>query len=197
MGKKKRKNGLSAIEEADAATVDAIAPYSGSKPVKLLSLLSEIGDQPPMRALCVALIAAGAIGRSRRLAAAGLHMLAAHHFATRAKDALKLNVDRTRPRSRSGPDGHRLAAGKKKAKEETSFPSGHSAGAIAVARAFARHYPEHEKAALAAAGLVAIVQIPRCAHYPSDVAAGLAIGVASEAAADGVERLIAPVLPSL
>jgi hypothetical protein len=33
-------------------------------------------------------------------------------------------------------------------------------------------------------GALALAQIPRCAHYPTDVAAGLAIGLAAEAAVD-------------
>ncbi len=148
--------------------------------VRTIGFLSEIGDQPQMRALCGLVIAAGVLRGSPRLARAGVHMLLAHSVATEAKNLIKHNVDRTRPRSRSGRDGHRMKPGKDRAKEETSFPSGHTAGAIAVARAFGRHYPEHRTAALAAAGLVALAQIPRCAHYPSDVGAGLAIGIASE-----------------
>ena len=38
-------------------------------------------------------------------------------------------------------------------------------------------------------GVLALVQIPRCAHYPTDVGAGLALGVASEKAVDLAEEL--------
>jgi undecaprenyl-diphosphatase len=109
-------------------------------------------------------------------------MLAAHTLATVAKNFVKHRVDRARPRSKhlEGKD-HKLAPGRSTAKEETSFPSGHSAGAAAVARAFVRDYPEHAPAAYAAAGAISLAQIPRCAHYPTDVGAGLAIGVAAEA----------------
>jgi membrane-associated phospholipid phosphatase len=34
---------------------------------------------------------------------------------------------------------------------------------------------------MGAAGLIAVSQVPRCAHYPTDVAAGLAVGLAAEA----------------
>ena len=51
-----------------------------------------------------------------------------------------------------------------------------------AARAFAREYPEHAAPAVSAAGLIALAQIPRCAHYPTDVAAGMAIGWVAEAA---------------
>jgi membrane-associated phospholipid phosphatase len=38
---------------------------------------------------------------------------------------------------------------------------------------------------LGAAALIALSQIPRCAHYPTDVAAGLVLGLASEALVNG------------
>jgi membrane-associated phospholipid phosphatase len=109
-------------------------------------------------------------------------MMIAHEAATLAKHSIKTNVDRARPRSANGRDEKKARKGKHKTKELSSFPSGHSAGAIAAARAFSREYPEYGLAAVGAATLVAVLQVPRCAHYPTDVAAGLAIGVAAEAA---------------
>ena len=113
-------------------------------------------------------------------------MAAAHLIATAAKNFVKHRVDRTRPRSARGRDGHKPQLGRSEAKEETSFPSGHSAGALAVALAFAREYPDYRGPALAGAGMIALGQIPRCAHYPTDVAAGLALGWAAEAAVGAV-----------
>ncbi len=153
--------------------------------MEALGRFASLGDQPPLRTLCAAVIAAGVAGGNRRLARAGVRMLVAHTLATLAKDYVKLRVDRTRPRSKSerGKD-HVPKPGTNTAKEETSFPSGHSAGAAAVARAFARDYPEYAAAAYAAGGALALAQIPRCAHYPTDVGAGLAIGLAAEAVVD-------------
>jgi membrane-associated phospholipid phosphatase len=144
-----------------------------------------------MRILCGSVIAVGLIGGDRRLAGAGLRMLAAHTLATVVKDAVKRRVDRTRPRSvaRPGKDA-KPRLGDSEAKEETSFPSGHSAGAAAVARAFARAYPEHAAPAYAGAAILALAQIPRCAHYPTDVGAGIAIGLASEKAVDLAASLV-------
>jgi membrane-associated phospholipid phosphatase len=109
-------------------------------------------------------------------------MLAAHTLATLAKDFVKHRVDRTRPRSvrKPGKDA-KPRAGRDTAKEETSFPSGHSAGAAAVGRAFAREYPERSVPAYGGAAMLALAQIPRCAHYPTDVGAGVAIGLAAVA----------------
>jgi len=172
-----------ALLGVDAAAVEAVKPWQDSPAIEALGHVASLADQPPLRALCGAVIAAGVLGRDKRLARAGLRMLAAHTLATFVKDLIKKRVDRTRPRSIASPGkDHRPAPGRKEAKEETSFPSGHSAGAAAVGRALARDYPGAALPAYGAAGFLALAQIPRCAHYPTDVGAGLAIGVAAEAA---------------
>lgn len=166
----------------DAKAAKAARRHEHSPAVRALEYVADLGDQPQLRVLCGAVIAVGLIGGDRRLARTGWRMLAAHTVATLAKDFVKHRVDRTRPRSAGKPGkDHRPRAGRKTAKEETSFPSGHSAGALAVARAIARDYPEHALPAYAGAAILALAQIPRCAHYPTDVGAGLAIGAAAEA----------------
>ncbi len=181
-----------ALLETDAAVADAAEELRGTPPVRAIAALSEIGDQPQMRALSVSLVAAGLLGRNPRLARAGVRMLLSHELATAIKNAIKNRVDRTRPRSREeAVDAHKMKPGDNHAKEETSFPSGHSAGAASTAWAFAREFPEYAAPAYVAAGGVALAQIPRCAHYPTDVGAGLAIGVASEAIVDAGWRLLA------
>ncbi|MBA3677415.1 MAG: phosphatase PAP2 family protein [Sphingosinicella sp.] len=175
------KKAAKAVIAADGAAAEAAAPYAQTEIVRIAGWLSEVGDQPPMRVLCAAVIAAGLAGPNKRLARAGVRMIAAHTLATLAKGFVKDRVDRSRPRS--GPD-HLPRLGRRTDKEHTSFPSGHSAGAAAVARAYAREFPEHEAAALAGAGAIAITQIPRSAHYPTDVGVGLAIGWLSELAVD-------------
>lgn len=182
---KRAKKLAETLLDGDAATVEKVEPYRRTAPVRALSWLSELGDQPQMITLSAATIAAGLAGGNARLTRAGIRMIAAHYLATAAKNFVKLRVDRTRPRSADiDNDGHQMKPGDKRAKEETSFPSGHSAGAMAVARAFSREYPEYRGPASAGAGLIALAQIPRCAHYPTDVGAGLAIGLASEALVD-------------
>ena len=179
------RKSVAPLQRADAAVAEAAIPYGDSPAVRAIEPLADLGDQPPMRALCGAVIAVGLFGGDRRLTRTGLRMLAAHSLATFAKDFIKHRVDRTRPRSKHKPGkDHRLAPGRSTAKEETSFPSGHSAGAAAVARAFAREYPEQALPAYAAGGALALAQIPRCAHYPTDVGAGVAIGIGTEAMVD-------------
>jgi membrane-associated phospholipid phosphatase len=190
----RRGTGASAVAEgkagkavlaADEAAAEAALPYQGSPAMEALGRFASLGDQPPLRTLCAAVIAAGVAGGNGRLARAGVRMLVAHTLATLAKDFVKERVDRTRPRSKGekGKD-HVPKPGRDTSKEETSFPSGHSAGAAAVARAFARDYPEYAAPAYALGGALALAQIPRCAHYPTDVGAGLVIGAAAEAVVD-------------
>ncbi|WP_167737505.1 phosphatase PAP2 family protein [Sphingomonas parva] len=177
---------------ADVEVVEAVQPIRDNP---VFERLADLGDEPQLRILCAATMALGAFQQDRRLVLAGARMLAAHTLATFAKDFVKHRIDRTRPRSlgRAETD-HRLAPGRSRAKEESSFPSGHAAGAAAVARAFARAFPEAAAPAYAAGGVLAAAQIPRCAHYPTDVGAGLAIGIAAEAALDAGLALAAKAL---
>jgi membrane-associated phospholipid phosphatase len=170
--------------EADAAAAKALSEYEHGP---WLDHLSSLADQPQLRTLSAALIAAGlAAGRGSgygpKLARAGLRMLIAHELATFAKDLVKRRVDRKRPRSNANGGDHKPRPGRRTAKEVTSFPSGHAAGASATARALAREIPGLAPVAAAAGGALALLQLPRSAHYPTDTAAGLAIGLAAEAA---------------
>lgn len=170
------------VADADLQATDELGGMRGSLPVRMLSKFAKLGDQPELRLVCGSVTAVGLATGERRLASAGVRMLVAHELATRAKDLVKDRVDRTRPRSADGTGDAKPEPGKSSAKEHTSFPSGHSAGAVAVGQAFARAYPEYGLPARAAAGAIAVGQIPKCAHYPTDVLAGAAVGIACEAA---------------
>ena len=149
-----------------------------------LHLFSKLGDQPQLRSIAGALIAAGVFAANDRLVRAGARMMIAHEAATLAKNQIKTQLDRTRPRSATSRDDKKVRKGSHSAKEKTSFPSGHTAGAIAAARGLSREYPKAGAAALGVAGLIAVTQIVRRAHYPTDVLAGVAIGLLTEAAVD-------------
>jgi membrane-associated phospholipid phosphatase len=183
---------LAPIEDADAAVAERLAPYRETPVVEAASFVSKLSDQPPLRVLCAAVLLAGAVRSSPRLVRAAVRMLAAHTLATEAKSFVKGRINRRRPNARETGDDHRLSAGDSDAKADTSFPSGHSAGAIAVAGAFAREFPEHRLAALAIGSALGAAQVTRGSHYPSDVGAGLAIGLVSEVVVDQLLALVPP-----
>lgn len=175
-----------ALEKADVAVANAMAPAARTPLVQALGTLSEAADQPPLRFLCAGLVALGLWRGDKRLAGAGVRMLVAHSLATGIKTAIKHRVDRTRPTVLVEEGRYQMGAGNSRQHEDTSFPSGHTAGAVAAAGAFAHDYPRYRAVAYGLAGVAALMQIPRCKHYPSDVGAGTAIGVAAAAAVNAL-----------
>lgn len=173
----------SALEQADVAVTQAVAPYRKTVVVRALGTLSELADQPQLFTICVGTAVLGLATGNRRLARTGLRMFAAELLATALKTAVKRSVDRTRPKLLVEEGRYEMRPGNRHGSPINSFPSGHTAGAVSVARAFARDYPEHGTAVYGAAAAVAAIQIPRCRHYPTDLAAGAAIGLVAEAAA--------------
>lgn len=173
--------------EFDRQVRKAMLPRRGSPPAKAIGWLSAAGDQAQLRVLCAGTIVVGLLRRDPRMAAAGVRMLVAHEAATLAKDIVKRRVIRERPRS-SGGKHPRPRTGRDYRKEKSSFPSGHSAGAVAVAQAVAGAYPAHGGAARAVAAGIALGRIPGCAHYPTDIAAGAAIGAGAGGLVNSVWR---------
>jgi membrane-associated phospholipid phosphatase len=183
-----------ALLAIDKKARDAFVPYRRTAPVKAIAWLSELGDQPQMRTLAGGMMAAGLVRGDGRMMRAGVRMLIAHELATALKNMVKHRVDRVRPRSATDKEQQKPKAGRSEKKEDTSFPSGHSAGSMATALAFAAEYPRHRGKAVAVASSVALAQIPRCAHYPTDVAAGVVVGAAAERLVAIVSRRLATLL---
>nr|USU32738.1 phosphatase PAP2 family protein [Methylobacterium sp. OTU13CASTA1] len=173
-------------EAADIALGVGLATAKDHRAVRTLGSLSEVGAWEVLFAVSAATWAVGAARGDARLAATGRHMLGAGLLASLTKTTLKRLVHRTRPnvlmeentyaRGWLGPnDG-----------PWQSFPSGHAAVSVAVARAVARACPEAGGAVQAGAGLIVVAQVLRGAHYPADVAVGALIGLAAEAAVNRV-----------
>ena len=195
MGKKKQakreaERKTQQLVDADIDVGHGVAARLRHHPVvKAAGAISEVADQPPMVAINLTTIAAGLIARDARLTRTGVRMLAAHGLATLAKAAIKHNVDRARPKLFASREAHRPTPGDRDEGPHNSFPSGHTAGAVAVARAVAREYPGAAVPVQAAAAGIAVIQVPRGTHFPSDVVVGAVIGWAAEA-------IVARVLPA-
>ena len=187
--KRQAKTAAKSAAQAEYPLVRLFDAHAQSPPVRALAWVSEVGDQPQLRYLSGVMIGAGLLGH-RRLLRAGIRMLLAHELATVAKKAIKNRVDRTRPRSARSQRHAEPHTGRSAAKEESSFPSGHTAGAAAVAQALSREFPKYGVAARSAAALVGAAQVPRCAHYPSDVGVGALIGLSAEAAVNAAWKAV-------
>jgi membrane-associated phospholipid phosphatase len=180
--KKNRKKRVTAVERADIAAVEALAPGLRQPVARAATAAGELGDQPPLRFLSLVLLGAGLWRRNRRLAEAGARMIVAHHLATIVKARGKDLVDRTRPEALMNGHRYRMEPGHSGDHRLRAFPSGHMAGALAVARAAAREYPENRVGFYGLAALIGALQIPRRAHFPTDVLAGALVGLGAERA---------------
>lgn len=168
------------IEEADIAAAESLGRHRHHPAIRSLGAASEIADQAPAFALSGALAGIGLLAGRPKLAEAGTRMLASTLVATAIKSVVKGLVSRARPtvlldEGRYGFEGPRDDGG-----PWHSFPSGHTADAVAGARALARVYPGASAPAYVLAAAIGAIQIPRAKHYPLDVAVGALVGVVSE-----------------
>lgn len=195
MSQGRSRTDLTEVEEADISVVEKLAPHRQDPVVRAAAKASELADQLPLMALSGAVLVAGLLARRPTLARAGRDMAASALAAAILKTVVKKSVSRTRPHLLLDDNLYEVEAGGPDEGPWHSFPSGHTAGAVAAARAFARNYPSAGVLAYAAAAGVAAAQIPRAAHYPSDVAAGMLLGLAADALSRRAVQAIARRLP--
>ena len=169
------------VEAADIRAGVALAGAKDGATVRGLAALGEVGSWQALLALCTGTLAWGLLSGDRRVAAAGGRMLAAGVLASLAKTSVKRTLHRTRPNVLMDEGLYRRGRRGPNVGPWQSFPSGHAALSTAVARAAAHACPELRGPAYAAAASVAAVQVLRGAHFPADVLAGAAIGIAAEA----------------
>jgi membrane-associated phospholipid phosphatase len=185
-GMAKVKHAAKKLHRADRKTAQAAAKAKDTPVMRAAAVVAEAGDQPPLILLSSATLAFGLLTRRPAMAQAGARMLASHLLATAIKTVIKRSVDRTRPHSVQDGKPYTLQAGDSRSHHYSSFPSGHTAGAVAVARAAARIYPDATPIFAAAATGIGALQLPIGKHYGSDVAAGAVVGLVSEAVVDGM-----------
>lgn len=194
MGTKRKTRAIAKeIEAADVAVAKAFAPVHDAPVVKAVGAASEIGDQPPLYALSAGVLAAGVLTGDRRTAKAGVRMLAAHFLAIRLKNLAKHLVDRTRPKVAVEKGRYELKKGDRFDSDYNSFPSGHTASSLAVAKALGRDYPGLHGGAAVLAGTIAAVQVVRGKHFALDLAGGAVLGLVAETAANRwVQKMAQP-----
>ena len=174
------------VAKVDKEATHALAKRRDTPMMKAVGFLAEGADQPPLIALSLGTLAIGLVTRRGDLARGGARMLASHLLATAAKNVIKHNIDRTRPAAALDRGKTRFEVGDTHEHDENSFPSGHTAGAVAVALAANREIDGAALPVALAAGAAAAVQAPTGHHSLLDVMAGGAIGWAAEAAVAAV-----------
>lgn len=190
MGKK--RDAIKKVEEADVEISQSISGWKDTAPVEALGWLGKMTDQPPLYAFIGGVAAAALIRRDTKLLRTSARMLVAHWLGIRAKNAVKGAVDRTRPQMLIEEGRYEAGKGEREDKAFSSFPSGHTVGALALARAIMRDYPEHAAAGYATTVAAAVARIAKCDHFASDTLAGAVIGYAAEETASAVLDRIVP-----
>ena len=187
--KSRAKDALHKVERNDRKVTRKVSLSKTDPAGRWMRRFAEVGDQPPLVAVSLGVIAAGLVGGHDRLRRTGFRMLTAHSLSTIAKLVGKGNIDRTRPRA-LGEKAYRLKQGDSRDGRLRSMPSGHSAGIVAISGAIAADYPRALAPLAAASIAVGAAQVPSRNHFLSDVIVGAGIGVVVA----GLSRLLIPPL---
>lgn len=174
------------VEDLDAAVADVLVPHTERAAVKALGAVADLSDQEPLYAASAGVLLTAALLRDGPTWRTGTRILAAHLLATGLRGIAKQLVDRTRPEAAARRGDYVLRKGQRHESDFNSFPSGHTAGAVAVAMAVGRDNPGARLPALALATLAGVAQVIRSKHFVTDVLAGAAIGLVAEALVDGL-----------
>ncbi|MFI9823632.1 phosphatase PAP2 family protein [Streptomyces sp. NPDC052013] len=160
------------IREKDRSLAKRLAASCPPGLHRTLSVVEEAAEGTKL--WCGAAAAMAWLGgrRGRKAAAAGLAAAAVAQLLSNG--VCKQLADRPRPPEQWFP--HDEVDDRP---DSSSFPSGHTAAAVAFTAAGAPAWPLAGVLCTAPAATVAVERVQSGAHYPSDVAAGAAIGLAS------------------
>ena len=154
--------------------------------------LSEIADQPPAFTLATAAMIGGIVTGRPRLARTGARVLASLAVATWIKATIKSKVVRTRPYKLLDEGHYETGLDGPDEGPYNSFPSGHTANAVAAARAIGRAAPGARAPLYLGAAALGAVQVPRGSHFAADVVAGAVVGLVSEALVGAAFKAFVP-----
>ncbi|MFD9495209.1 MULTISPECIES: phosphatase PAP2 family protein [unclassified Streptomyces] len=158
------------VREADRQLTQQAANRIPSRAGRLLSAVEETAESSKL--WCGAAAAMTVVGgrKGRRAAMAGLAALAVAQLVSNGVG--KQLVDRARP-PKEWIDHNEV----EDRPDSSSFPSGHTAAAVAFTAAVAPQWPLAAAACAVPAALLALERVQSGAHYPTDVAAGTLIGL--------------------
>jgi membrane-associated phospholipid phosphatase len=163
---------LAGVRKSDRRLTKRMAAWDSPGPTRFLSAVEQAAEGTKLWCGAAAVMACLGGRRGRRGAGAGLAAMAVAQLASNG--VCKQLADRPRPPKEWIPHDEvddRPAS--------SSFPSGHTAAAVAFSAAVAPSWPTAGAICAVPAAMVAVERVQSGAHYPSDVAAGAAIGLVS------------------
>jgi undecaprenyl-diphosphatase len=179
---------VSEAERIDAAVYGAVANTPTPALDGAMRRLSRAADYSKLSLASAALLAATGGARGRRAAVSGLASVAV--TATVVNVAVKPLARRRRP-DRAAQDVPAERQGRMPGSR--SFPSGHTAAAVAFASGAGRFVPAAGIPLHALAALVGYSRVHTGVHYPGDVFAGSLIGlVVADITAGALSRRLSP-----
>lgn len=175
---------LASLRNADHRLTKRMAAWDSAWARDLLPPVEEAAEHTKLWWTAAVVMAAGGGWRGRRAAAAGITAMAVAELLSNG--VAKQLVERRRPPKQWIPHDD-----VEERPSSSSFPSGHTAAAVAFTAAVAPTWPWAGAACAVPMALVAIERIHSGAHYPSDVTGGAAIGLAAAALVRATPRLLA------
>ncbi|ORT57297.1 phosphatase PAP2 family protein [Streptomyces sp. CB03238] len=159
-------------QEADRRLTRRVAGWRAPLARRVLPAVRSAAEHTKLWWAAAAVMAAAGGLRGRTAAAAGLVGMGAAELVSNA--VCKPLYERRRPPEDLIPHGdvHERP-------DSSSFPSGHTAAAVGFTVAAAGAWPGAAAACAVPAVIVGVERVHSGAHYPSDVAAGAAVGLAA------------------
>ncbi|MFE5733672.1 phosphatase PAP2 family protein [Streptomyces sp. NPDC056528] len=174
---------LTRLRAADHGLTRHMAAWDSPWVREILPPVEEAAERTKLWWAAAVLMAAGGGRRGRRAAAVGVTCMAVAELLSNGVG--KQLVERRRPPEEWIPHDD-----VEDRPDSSSFPSGHTAAAVAFAGSVTLSWPAAGAVCAVPAALVAVERVHSGAHYPSDVVAGAAIGLAAVALVRKAPRLL-------
>ncbi|MEK9520647.1 phosphatase PAP2 family protein [Streptomyces venezuelae] len=174
---------LASLHSGDHRLTQRMAVWDSAWARQLLPPVEEAAEHTKLWWAAAVIMAMGGGRRGRKAAAAGVTSMAVAELLSNG--VAKQLVERRRPPKEWIPHDDvedRPAS--------SSFPSGHTAAAVAFTAAVAPIWPWTGAVCAVPAAMVAIERVHSGAHYPSDVVAGVAVGLSVAALLRATPRLL-------
>ncbi|MGW5770468.1 phosphatase PAP2 family protein [Streptomyces longwoodensis] len=163
---------LDHVRENDRTLTKTAASRIPAEVAKVLSAVEEAAESTKLWCGAAGVMAWRGGRRGRRAAAAGIAAVVVAQLVSNG--VCKQVTGRRRPPKEWIPHDE-----VEDRPDSSSFPSGHTAAALAFTAAVAPVWPSAGALCAAPAAAVAVERVQSGAHYPSDVVGGAAIGLAT------------------